>query len=168
LVLDGIGGVRCLGEARVAIEAGKRPPRHCRQPPLPEHDKDVLPARGAKLRDIPVSGDEEAATPNDDDDDEAETGEEESEGEYYRDVHTLEWLDVFEDLAGKLFDTYDETAFPCFKKVTNKTTFAAAALALSEKTTAAALDKLLKKCGVTQRGSKHDKTMALAGWKAGL
>jgi hypothetical protein len=47
-------------------------------------------------------------------------------------------------------------------------TFQAAVTALCDKVTVATLNKLLKKCGITQQGTKCEKMTTMALWKAGL
>jgi hypothetical protein len=83
-------------------------------------------------------------------------------------VKTLQWYDYLVELATELVDVYADDAHPSLKEVACATSFETACEDIADSTTKIKIDALGVRCGVCLTGTKKNKIMALARWKAGL
>jgi hypothetical protein len=89
------------------------------------------------------------------------------EQEDFEGFDSLAWYDFFREVGEVLIDGFVDDHYPCFKEVTDQTSFDVAVDELSDATTRAKIDQLLTDCSVQSTGTKRAKVTALMMWKSG-
>jgi hypothetical protein len=120
------------------------------------------------LRKLPIAhlsdvvAEEVAESPNDSEED----GKSEKNG--YDGIETLQWYDVFTDLATALLGSaFKEDDYDSFRVVNDRATFVAALEDITENVKKTDVDRLVKDCKLKVTGTKFKKLEAIAFWMTG-